>query len=214
VLEGPDPTDPWSRTGPPAPPGTRVAVPADGELEVDAGTAAVFAAVAGRCAVTARIPLGPLLEAGDLLYGGPWVAERLAGLETFVETRPDAVLPVTRAVLERGRDFDAVATFQARHRLQELRAWCARLWERADLLLLPTVPTTFTRAEIAAQPVARNLVLGRYTQFTNLLDLAAIAVPVGFTAAGRPVGVTLFGPAFAEDRLITAAHELAGREAA
>jgi allophanate hydrolase len=142
------------------------------------------------------------------------VAERLAGLETFVETRPQAVLPVTRAVLERGRDFDAVATFRARHRLQELRAWCARLWERADLLLLPTVPTTFTRAEIAAQPVARNLVLGRYTQFTNLLDLAAIAVPVGFTAAGRPVGVTLFGPAFAEDRLITAAHELAGREAA
>jgi allophanate hydrolase len=214
VLAGPDPADPWSRTGLPAPAGTRVAVPADGELDVDAGTAEVFAAVAGRCGVTARIPLGPLLEAGDLLYGGPWVAERLAGLESFLEARPQAVLPVTRAVLERGRDFDAVATFRARHRLQELRAWCARLWERADLLLLPTVPTTFTRAEIAEQPVARNLVLGRYTQFTNLLDLAAIAVPVGFTAAGRPVGVTLFGPAFAEDRLITAAHELAGREAA
>lgn len=214
VLAGPDLTDPWSRTGVAAPPGTRVAVPAEGELEVDAGTAAVFAAVAGRCDVTARIPLGPLLEAGDLLYGGPWVAERLAGLETFLDAQPQAVLPGTRAVIERGRDFDAVATFRARYRLQELRAWCARLWERADLLLLPTVPTTFTRAEIAAQPVARNLVLGRYTQFTNLLDLAAIAVPVGFTAAGRPVGVTLFGPAFAEDRLITAAHELAAREAA
>ena len=214
VLAGPDPADPWSRTGLPVPPGTRVAVPADGELDVDAGTAAVFAAVAGPCDVTARIPLGPLLEAGDLLYGGPWVAERLAGLEDFLDSHPEAVLPVTRAVIERGRDFDAVAAFRARHRLQELRAWCARLWERVDLLLLPTVPTTFTRAEIAEQPVARNLVLGRYTQFTNLLDLAAIAVPVGFTAAGRPVGVTLFGPAFAEDRLITAAHELAGREAA
>jgi allophanate hydrolase len=214
VLAGPDPADPWSRTGPPAQRGSRIAVPADGELDVDAGTGAVFRAVAARCDVTARIPLLPLLEAGDLLYGGPWVAERLAGLETFLDARPDAVLPVTRAVIERGRDFDAVATFRARHRLQELRAWCTRLWERADVLLLPTVPTTFTRAEIAAEPVARNLVLGRYTQFTNLLDLAAVAVPAGFTAAGRPVGVTLFGPAFAEDRLITAAHELAAREAA
>ena len=214
VLAGPHPADPWSRTGAPASPGTRVAVPVEGELEVDGGTAAVFAAVAGRCDVTAEVPLGPLLEAGDLLYGGPWVAERLADLEAFFEARPESVLPVTRSVIGRGRDFDAVTTFRARHRLQELRAWCARIWERADVLLLPTVPTTFTRAEIAAEPVVRNLVLGRYTQFTNLLDLAAIAVPVGFTAAGRPVGVTLFGPAFAEDRLITAAHELAAREAA
>ncbi len=70
------------------------------------------------------------------------------------------------------------------------------------------MPTTFTRAELAAEPVARNLVLGRYTQFTNLLDLAAVAVPAGITPDGRPVGVTLFGPAFSEDRLITAAHEL------
>ncbi|MGI5132233.1 allophanate hydrolase [Pseudonocardia sp. CA-107938] len=214
VLAGPDPDDPWSRTGTPTTPGTRTAVPAPRELDVDDGTAAVFASVAARCEITAEIPLGPLVEAGDLLYGGPWVAERLADLEAFLEARPESVLPVTRMLIERGRDFDAVAAFRGRHRLQELRAWCARIWEHADVLLLPTVPTTFTRAEIAEEPVARNLVLGRYTQFANLLDLAAIAVPVGTTAAGRPVGVTLFGPAFAEDRLITAAHELAVREAA
>ena len=81
-------------------------------------------------------------------------------------------------------------------------------------MLLPTVPTTFTRAEIAEEPVARNLVLGRYTQFANLLDLAAVAVPAGTTPDGRPVGVTLLGPAFSEYRLISAAHELISREAA
>ena len=174
--------------------------------------AAAFAAVAGRAAAraasTVHLPVEPLVEAGDLLYTGPWVAERLAGLEPFLATHPDDVLPVTRAVLERGRDFTAVDAFRARHRLQELRAECNRAWLEADVLLLPTVPTTFTRAQLADEPVARNLVLGRYTQFANLLDLAALAVPAGFTADGRPVGVTLLGPAFSETRLFAAATEL------
>jgi allophanate hydrolase len=224
VLAGPDPEDPWSRLCTAAAP-----VPA-GELRLllaeetgldfagDTAVAGVFAAVAEqagrRAAAVSRTPVGPLWEAGDLLYGGPWVAERLAGLAEFLAAHPDDVLPVTRAVIERGHDFSAVDAFRARHRLQELRAWTDRLWERADVLLLPTVPTTFTRAELAAEPVARNLVLGRFTQFTNLLDLAAVAVPVGTTPDGRPVGATLFGPAFAEDRLLHAAHELITREAA
>jgi allophanate hydrolase len=184
----------------------------------DTAVAGVFAAVAEqasrRAGAVSRTRVDPLWEAGDLLYGGPWVAERLAGLAEFLAVHPDDVLPVTRAVIERGRDFSAVDAFRARHRLQELRAWTDRLWQRADALLLPTVPTTFTRAELAAEPVARNLVLGRFTQFTNLLDLAAVAVPVGTTPDGRPVGVTLFGPAFSEDRLLHAAHELITREAA
>ena len=160
--------------------------------------AAAFADVAGRAAAaaasTVHVPVAPLVEAGDLLYTGPWVAERLAGLEGFLADHPDDVLPVTRAVIERGRDFTAVDAFRARHRLQELRAECNRAWLAADVLLLPTVPTTFTRAQLAEEPVARNLVLGRYTQFANLLDLAALAVPAGTTPDGRPVGVTLLGP--------------------
>jgi allophanate hydrolase len=162
------------------------------------------------------VPIDPLVEAGDLLYTGPWVAERLAGLEDVLATYPDDVLPVTRAVVERGRDVTAVDAFRGRHRLQELRAQCNRVWARADVLLLPTVPTTFTRAQLAEEPVARNLVLGRYTQFANLLDLAALAVPAGTTADGRPVGVTLLGPAFAEARLFAAASHLitAAEEAA
>jgi allophanate hydrolase len=229
VLAGPDRDDPWSRPAPsspapsdagPAPAAPRLLLADAAELDFDGDTAMaeVFTAAADRAAGRAgrveRIPLGPLREAGDLLYGGPWVAERLAGLAGFLAAHPDDVLPVTRAVIERGRDFSAVDAFRARHRLQELRAWTDRLWLRADVLLLPTVPTTFTRAEIAAEPVARNLVLGRYTQFTNLLDLAAVAVPVGTTPDGRPVGVTLFGPAFAEPRLLSAARELITREVA
>ena len=87
------------------------------------------------------------------------------------------------------------------HRMQELTAWTERLFRTVDVLVLPTVGTTFTHAEIAADPIGRNLLLGRYTQFTNLLDLAAVAVPNGLTADGRPAGLTFFGPAFSDDDL-------------
>ena len=210
VLAGPDPGDPWSRTAAPVPTGLRLAVPEG--LELDAGTAEVFARVTEAAIARAdgfvRVDVDPLREAGDLLYGGPWVAERLAGLADFLAGHAADVLPVTRAVIEKGADFSAVDAFRGMYRLQELKAWTARLFEAADVLLLPTVPTTFTRAELAEEPVARNLVLGRYTQFTNLLDLAAVAVPAGFTRGpdgGRPCGVTLVGPAFSETRLLAAA---------
>ena len=214
VLAGPDPDDPWSRTAPLAAPARtpRLAL-ADGlDFEGDTAMAAAFAAVADRAAAraadTVHVPMEPLVEAGDLLYTGPWVAERLAGLEAFLGAHSDSVLPVIRDVVRRGRDFTAVDAFRARHRLQELRAECNRAWLHADVLLMPTVPTTFTRAQLAAEPVARNLVLGRFTQFANLLDLAAVAVPAGTTPDGRPVGVTLLGPAFSEGRLLSAATEL------
>jgi allophanate hydrolase len=206
VLAGPDPDDPWSRTGEPAKPGLRLAVP-DG-LDVDPGIAARFAEVVETAVTRAdgfvRTTVEPLREAGDLLYGGPWVAERLVALEGFT----GEVLPVIRAVVEKGADYSALDTFRALYRLQELKAWTARLFETADVLLLPTVPTTFTRAQLAEDPIGRNLALGRYTQFTNLLDLAAVAVPAGFTDDGRPCGVTLFGPAFSETRLLAAAAAL------
>jgi allophanate hydrolase len=218
VLAGPDADDPWSRTAPASDGGgpVRLLVPDDGALDFEGDTVMeqVFAGVAARAGAVGHTELGPLIEAGDLLYGGPWIAERLVDLADFFADHPDDVLPVTRTVIERGHDVDGVGVFRGVHRLQELKAWCDGLWERADALLLPTVPTTFTRAQIAEQPVVRNLVLGRWTQFANLLDLAAVAVPAGTTPDGRPVGVTLIGPAFSEDRLLSAAHRLITREAA
>ncbi|MGE3288903.1 MAG: allophanate hydrolase [Pseudonocardia sp.] len=210
VLAGPDPDDPWSRTGTQLPAGLRLAVPE--ELELDAAFWDVFGIVAATAAERADdvhpTSVAPMCEAGDLLYSGPWVAERLAGLAPFLAEHADDVLPVVRGIVEQGARFDAVDCFRARHRLQELRAWTRRLWEHADVLLLPTTPTAFTRAEIREDPVGRNLVLGRYTQFGNLLDLAAVAVPGGVTPDGRPVGVTLLGPAFSEQRLLDAARRL------
>jgi allophanate hydrolase len=212
-LAGPDPHDPWSRSAPPArvlPGPARLAVPDVAGLGVAPGVRAALenyvdsAVRAG--AVVVPVDLDPFLAAGDLLYKGPWVAERLADLAPFLATHPDDVLPVTRAVLESGRRFSATDAFRGLHRLQELRARCDRLWAHADALLVPTVPTTFTRAEIADDPIGRNLELGRFTQFANLLDLSAVAVPAGLTADGRPAGVTLLGPAFGEAVLLDIAR--------
>jgi allophanate hydrolase len=155
-----------------------------------------------------RVMQVPLLEAGDLLYRGPWVAERLADLGGFLLDPTKAVLPVTRRVLETGHGFTAADAFRAQHRLQELRAAADRMWERIDVLVLPTIGTTFTHAEIAEDPIGHNLTLGRYTQFANLLDLAAVTVPNGFTADGRPASLTLFGPAFSDDTLASLGRSL------
>ncbi|MBB4748978.1 allophanate hydrolase [Actinoplanes lobatus] len=160
--------------------------------------------------VVGGVEIGALLEAGDLLYRGPWVAERLADLGDFLAAHPESVLPVTRRVLEGGLAFTAADAFRAQHRLRELRAAAERMWERIDVLALPTVGTTFTHAEIAGDPIGRNLVLGRYTQFANLLDMAAVTIPNGFAGDGRPASVTLFGPALSDDLLMELAHTLTG----
>ncbi len=205
VIAGPEPGDPWSRDLPlpgPVPPPSRplrIGVPRGPEFHGDSAAAAAFAAAASRLAglgyQLAEIDPGPFLAAGRLLYEGPWIAERLAAVGDFAEQHPEQVHPVTLQVLRGGRRFDAVDAFRGLYRLRELRAATAAAWAEMDVLAVPTVPTTFTIAEMAADPVGRNTVLGHYTTFANLLDLAAVAVPAGTTAAGRPHGITLLAPA-------------------
>lgn len=205
---------PAARLTPHSPAELRLGVPRAEDLDFfgDTGQRDRFAAGQDRVARSVRqtlpVELGQFFEAGDLLYQGPWLAERLAGLDDFLRARPDAVLPVIRTVLAGGRRFDALDVFRGQHRLRELRAWADRLWQRIDVLVLPTVGTTFTLAEIAADPIGRNATLGRYTQFVNLLDLAAVTVPNGMTADGRPASITLVGPAFSDTTLARLAAEL------
>jgi len=188
----------------------RIGVPQAADLEFfgDAGQDKAFAAGVARFPSTSTVGIGPLYEAGDLLYRGPWVAERLADLGDFVRDHPDSVLPVTRAVLESGLKFTAVDAFRGQHRLRELKDWTDRLFEDIDVLVVPTIGTTYTHAEIAEDPLGRNLNLGRYTQFANLLELAAVTVPNGFTADGRPASLTLLGPAHSDATLALLAESL------
>jgi allophanate hydrolase len=154
------------------------------------------------------VDITPLLECARLLYQGPWVAERYLAALPLIESDPAALLPVTREIIAAGTKASALDAFRAQYRLQELRRIAETLWSQADVLLLPTAPTHFTIAEVSAQPIARNTDLGYYTNFVNLMDLAAIAVPSGFTARGLPFGVSLIAPAWTDDDLLHLASRM------
>jgi allophanate hydrolase len=155
-----------------------------------------------------EIDFAPFLEAARLLYEGPWVAERYAAIREFIDSRPDALFEVTRQIIGGGRDPLAVDAFEAQYRLEDLRRRTERVWDRIDLILTPTAGTIPTIAAVQAAPVRVNSDLGYYTNFMNLLDFSAVAVPAGFRDDGVPFGVTLFAPAFRDRELLPLADRL------
>jgi allophanate hydrolase len=146
-----------------------------------------------------EIDFCPFAETAELLYSGPWVAERLAALTPFIDEHPAALHPVTAAVIAGARRFTAADAFRASYRLEELRRSAEAEWAKMDVLLLPTTPTIYRHSELAAEPLLLNTRLGTYTNFVNLLDLCGVAVPAGFRSDGLPLGATLLAPAFADD---------------
>lgn len=152
-----------------------------------------------------EVDLAPFDEAAALLYGGPWVAERHAAVGAFLEREDVTADPTVRTVILAGAGFTASQAFAAQHRLAALRRHAEEVFAGIDVLVTPTAPTFPTHAEVAAEPVAANARLGTYTNFVNLLDLAAIAVPAGRRDDGLPFGVTLVGPAFADAALLNLA---------
>jgi allophanate hydrolase len=211
VAGGFDPGDPFSRQGGQRPgrgfTELKIGVLASAQREFfgdDAARAIHDGALERARALGARlveVDLAPFLVAAELLYAGPWVAERTAAVGEFLAARPDAFWPTTRAVIETGRRFTAVDAFTAQYRLAELARAAAAVWDRVDVLLLPTAPTIYRVDELAAEPILLNSRLGTYTNFVNLLDLCALALPAGFRPDGLPLGVTLLAPAWS-DRML------------
>lgn len=154
------------------------------------------------------IDLSPFLEAAGLLYNGPWVAERYSVAGDLMQSNPHAVLPVIRAVLAKAPSVTGVETFNAHYRLQALKAICDRIMQDVDCVVTPSIGRPVTSAELEAEPVLRNSELGYYTNFVNLLDYAAVAVPSAFMDNGLPWGVTVFGRVFTDQYLLSIADAL------
>jgi allophanate hydrolase len=148
------------------------------------------------------VDYAPFAKAARLLYEGPWLAERLAGIKSFYSRQPEALLDVTRAIIARGGDLDAVGAFEAMYALQAIRQETRPGWEAMDFLLLPTAGTIYTLEQVEADPIRLNTNLGYYTNFVNLLDLCALAVPAGFGGDGLPAGITLVAPAGLDEEVL------------
>jgi allophanate hydrolase len=152
--------------------------------------------------IRVEIDFAPFRAAADLLYSGPWVAERLTVIENLLREQPDSVHPVVRKIIEGGAKYSASDAFRSVYRLAELKRITEAQWEEIDVMILPTTGTALTHAQVEADPIGANTKLGYYTNFVNLLDLAAIAVPAGLRPSGMPFGVSFIAPAFSDAALL------------
>ncbi|TDR89291.1 allophanate hydrolase [Enterovirga rhinocerotis] len=202
-----DPADAYSRPLPlpPAPgilpPGLRVGIPdaasrvfagdADAEAAFDRALADLASVAPGK---PASVDLAPLFAVAALLYTGPWVAERYQAIREVIETRPEVLHPVTRTIIGGATAYSAADAFAGLYRLADLRRAAEGLWSQIDVLVVPTYPRPRTVADLEADPIGPNSELGTYTNFVNLLDLSALAVPSRARQDGFPSGVTLIAP--------------------
>lgn len=152
--------------------------------------------------VRQEIDFTPFMETARLLYHGPWIAERYCGIKEFAMTQSDAMLEVTRGIVLSGTKPTAMDAFEGFYRLSELKRKSDEIMASIDLIVTPTAGTIYTREDVRNNPLALNTNLGYYTNFMNLLDLSACAVPSGFTQEGLPFGITLSAPAWNEHSLL------------
>jgi allophanate hydrolase len=213
VLAAFDPEDPFSR--PPADvalKGSRIGVPRRdqrvffGDVQSEHLYDRALSVLACDAAVV-EIDMTPLLEAARLLYGGPWVAERTAAILPLLASNPDAIHPVVREIVGAGQAMSAVEVWEGHYRLAELVRAAETMWQTVDALAFPTTGTTYRVAELADAPIALNSNLGLYTNFVNLLDMAAIAVPAGARDNATGFGITFIGPAHTDRALVALAED-------
>ena len=202
VLAGYDPQDAFSRqlelNAQAWGASFRFGVPSSLRFFGDALAEAAFQAGMAQLQALGGVPVvidyGPLAAAADLLYNSALVAERYAAIKPFFDAHEAAVMEPVRSIIGKGRDYSAADLYAAQTQLRAYGQQAAAMWNDIDLLLVPTAPTHYTLADMQADPVALNRNLGEYTNFVNLLDYAAIAVPSSLRADGLPFGVTLIGP--------------------
>ena len=205
AIAGPDAADPFSRKLSLAsmngfPPKLRLGIPRKGQLIFfgDKHSEKSYDAALQRWiklgADLVEFDLEPFYETARLLYEGPWIAERYLVIRDLLASSPDAIHPITREITIAGARLSAADTFTALYRLQGLRRISERIFANIDALVLPTAPTTYSTAQVLANPLELNSRLGTYTNFVNLLDLCALALPASMRPDGIPFGITLLAP--------------------
>jgi allophanate hydrolase len=216
LIEGADAGDAFSRFAPgpaafarthlPNLPHLRIGVPQSPSFFGDAGYAQAWPHALEHVTSLGHeivaLDFAPLHAVAALLYDGPWIAERHAVVQALLAERPEAIEPTVRSVIARALGQSATDAFRGLYRLRELAARAADTWARCELLMVPTAPGHPRFAEVEADPIGVNSELGRYTNFVNLLDWCALALPAGTTSAGLPFGVTFIASSNADAALV------------
>jgi len=210
VAQGYDASDAYSRSNPYTAPvsvgaSIKLAIPASLEFFGDTQNQAVFEQAVEHFkalgAVISEVDFSAFKALADQLYSGPWVAERTVALEGMLEHQPQAINPVVRGIVENGFQYSACDAYKAEYLRAELSRRINDTLAGFDALLVPTSPTIRTRADMVLEPVRYNAQFGYYTNFTNLADLSALALPAGLRADGLPCGITLLAPAWHDSAL-------------
>jgi allophanate hydrolase len=212
LIAGYDPDDLFSKTearfcnlaAQHAPERFRFAVPNARDLVFfgDADAARLFEAAVAQLeslgGTAVEVDYAVFMQAQQLLYEGPFLAERNVSIEPMIAGHEDALHPATKAILATARDWTARDAYRAIHRLAQLKRDARRLLAGTDVFVVPTTPTIYRVAEVEAEPLLLNARLGTYTNFVNLMGMCGIAVPSGFRADGLPLGITVLADAFVE----------------
>ncbi|MBH0779140.1 allophanate hydrolase [Nocardia bovistercoris] len=206
IMAGPDPRDPRSRRWPAdvrlaAPARARLAVPRADDLtaltpDYRAAFADTVAAARAAGVATEEVDISALLEAALLLYDGSVVAERYAAVGEFLAGSPASADPTVAAIIAAAGRTTGPGFADDMDTLARAKAAAATALRNFDGLLLPTTTEHPTIAAVQADPIAINRRMGTYTNFCNLLDMAAMAVPGAPTPRGNPFGVMVVTRAF------------------
>jgi allophanate hydrolase len=215
IAKGFDSDDPYSRTPPPGAGAApwlngsfRFGIPLESQLKFFGDDDApllyrkAIEKLEGLGGEAVTIDFTVFREAAELLYSGPWVAERFAAVGEFLQMHSEGVNEVVKNIILGGTKYSAADAYKSAYRLETLKLQAAAQWAGMDVLVLPTAGTIYRREAVLADPVRLNSNLGFYTNFVNLMDLAAVALPAGFRRDGLPFGISLIGPAFSDEALL------------
>jgi allophanate hydrolase len=215
ILIGYDPEDPLSRpeaddfaleTGP-LPGAFRFAVPSAstrmffGDVDAERLFDDAIAQLEAMGGVAVQLDYGPFHAVAKMLYEDAFIARRYANLQSFYDAHEEALHPATRTIVGWGKGYSGADVFAAQHRLARYRRIIFAMLSDVDVLITPTTPTTFTVAAMCEDNIANNAALGTYTNFVNLLDLCAIAVPNGMRPDGKPQGISFVGLPLQDQRI-------------
>jgi aspartyl-tRNA(Asn)/glutamyl-tRNA(Gln) amidotransferase subunit A len=138
-------------------------------------------------------------------------AEMAAFHKPWYSERPEAYGPLSER-FQLAHAMSATDFVQAQRDREPIRAELWSVFDRADVLVTPTMPTTAGRIDsdlVEIDGAVYNTIENttRFTYPFNLSGFPAVSIPCGFDRLGLPIGLQLAGPPWREALLLRMAHQ-------